>query len=257
VRWLAIIAIAACGVRPAVAESRLPRVITAPTAWLPPAGAVVGTASLDHRGDGAIDASFGLGGLASVELGADSDLRTCSAPPCAGDRRGEPRWHARAAFRMGVGQDAWFRGQPALALGLRTTIGYQPARAAELHAVASRTLGPMRVHAGAALHDARVGERRLTAALRPLVGWELIPPQYPKTTLLADWTWLARFAPGEPGLEWTAGWGVRYQAFRWGTIELDVRHREDEGLAASTVLVRVSGILDPRARGAARAPGFW
>jgi hypothetical protein len=43
-------------------------------------------------------------------------------------------------------------------------------------------------------------------------------------------------------LEWVAGWGVRYQAFEWGAIELAVRHREAEGLGDSTVFVRVNGV---------------
>ena len=40
------------------------------------------------------------------------------------------------------------------------------------------------------------------------------------------------------------GGGVRYQALTWGSIELDVRHRQDEGLGASTVMVRVNGVLE-------------
>jgi hypothetical protein len=43
--------------------------------------------------------------------------------------------------------------------------------------------------------------------------------------------------------EWMAGWGVRYQAFDWGAIELAVRHRENEGLGDSTVMVRLNGVI--------------
>jgi hypothetical protein len=42
-------------------------------------------------------------------------------------------------------------------------------------------------------------------------------------------------------LRWIGGWGVRYQALSWGSIELEVRHREGDGLRGSTVLVRVNG----------------
>jgi hypothetical protein len=48
--------------------------------------------------------------------------------------------------------------------------------------------------------------------------------------------------PAPPTTEWLAGWGVRYEALSWGAIELDVRHREGEGLAGSTALVRVTGV---------------
>ena len=47
-----------------------------------------------------------------------------------------------------------------------------------------------------------------------------------------------------PKLEWLVSWGVRYQAFAWGWIELAVRHRQAEGLAASTVFVRVNGVWE-------------
>jgi hypothetical protein len=40
------------------------------------------------------------------------------------------------------------------------------------------------------------------------------------------------------------GWGVRYQALSWGSIELDVRHREADDVGGSTVMVRVNGVLD-------------
>jgi hypothetical protein len=101
----------------------------------------------------------------------------------------------------------------------------------------------VRPHAGAAVIDARVGDRRLGATLRPLGAIELTPPAYPKTTLMADLACLPRFDATAPALEWVAGWGVRYQALRWGSIELDVRHREGEGLGGSTVFVRVNGVL--------------
>ncbi len=141
---------------------------------------------------------------------------------------------------------------PALVLGVRTTFaarGHEPgrARASELHAVASRVLGPVRVHAGAAVLDGGFGDRgageRLDAQVRPIAGLEWTPSIYPRTSMLADVAWVPRLAPGALGLEWVAGWGVRYQALAWGSIELLIRHREDEGLADSTVLVRVHAVV--------------
>jgi hypothetical protein len=230
VKWLAVIALL---VRTASADPDLPRVLTAPTAWLPAEGTLVGTAGLDHRGAGSLVLSYGLGGLAAIEVGADSDERECS--PCIATL--EPH----AAFRIGARQDAWFAGQPALALAVET--GFGASRASTAAVVGSRVLGLVRVHAGVMVLDARVGDLRLGPTVRPTAALELTPPAYPKTTLLGDLAWQPRFEPMRPGSEWVAGWGVRYQALRWGSIELDVRHREGEGLAGSTVLVRVNGVL--------------
>jgi len=91
------------------------------------------------------------------------------------------------------------------------------------------------------VHDA---EHRLGATIRPFGGIEIRPPQYPKTTLIGDVAWLPRLEHDGPTLEWLGGVSVRYQALVWGSIELTFRHREDEGLAASTVLVRVNAVFD-------------
>lgn len=230
-KWLAGIVLVVAHV--AHADPALPRVVTAPTAWLPGEGVVVGSAALDHRGAGTLTLSYGLGGLAAIEVGADSDLRECS--PCT------PVVLPHAAFRIGARQDTWFAGQPAIALVVQT--GFGASRASSAAAVASRVLGPLRVHGGAVVLDVRVGDSRLGATLRPIAGVELAPPAYPKTTLLGDLTWEPRFDAARPDLEWLAGWGVRYQASSWGSIELDVRHREGEGLAGSTVFVRVNGVM--------------
>jgi hypothetical protein len=47
-------------------------------------------------------------------------------------------------------------------------------------------------------------------------------------------------------MEWMGGIGVRYQALWWGSIELGVRFREDEGLSQTTALVRLNGVLAPK-----------
>lgn len=202
----------------------LPRVVTAPTAWIPADRTAIGSTSLDHRGAGAITLSYGLGGLAAIEIGADSDLRECA--PCT------PVLEPHAAFRIGT---------HGVALVVQTGFGYSRASSATL--VASRVIGPVRLHAGIEALDGRVGDMRLGTTVRPTGAIELTPAQYPKTTLLGDLAWEPRFDQAAPALEWLAGWGVRYQALRWGSIELDVRHREGEGLGGSTVLVRVNGVI--------------
>lgn len=65
--------------------------------------------------------------------------------------------------------------------------------------------------------------------------------------------WLPRLAPSEIELEWVAGLGVRYQALSWGAIELAVRNRQGDGLAGTTVMVRVHGVWAPRAARPRRA----
>ncbi len=250
---LALVAGAALAVAPTRVQADprvLGRVLTAPTAWLPDAGTVVASASVDHRVDGAASVTVGLRGLAALEVGTDTDVRSCVA--CDGDEAAA--WLGRAAFRMGARQDAWFRGMPALVLGMRTTFAggrRRETRVSKAHVVASRALGPVRVHAGATLtaagyEDAGGVTPVLAPTLRPLLGFEWTPPIYPRTSLLADLAWVARLddaAVGGPRLEWLAGWGVRYQALRWASIELSVRHRQDEELGASTVLIRVNGVI--------------
>jgi hypothetical protein len=192
---------------------------------------VVATAGIDTRGDGSIGADVGIGDLAALELGVDSDAHT-----------EEAALHlARAAFRIGAHQDAWFSGQPAIVLGVRETIDGGSHSIGEAYAVASRSLGPLRAHAGADAIDAGTATR-----IRPLAGLEYTPPQFSKTTLLADLAWQPRFDQETSQLEWIAGLGVRYRAFAWGAIELDYRAREGEGLAGSTVLVRVVGHWPPK-----------
>ena len=236
-------AIALALAAPAAADPVIGHVLTAPTAWLPRAGSAYGTAGLDHRGDGSIVVGYGLGGIASIELGADSDVRTCAMPPCDTDNLATPRLLPRAAFRMGARQDAWFAGQPAVALGVSVNPG--DARANEAYVVASRAVAPVRLHAGAAVLNARDGGgAAMGMRVRPLGGLEWTPPQYPKTSLLVDIAWLPRFEMPKPALEWVLGWGVRYQALTWGSIELDVRHRQNEGLGGSTVMVRVNGVWE-------------
>jgi hypothetical protein len=249
------IAILLGSARGADADPVMGRVLTAPTAWLPPSGAVIGTLGTDHRGAQTYDFGIGLGGIASVDIGLDTDLRGCTQVPVCDPIEGDasPLWMGRAAFRMGAHQDAWFHGMPALVIGLRNTFAshghtFGDARSTDAYLVASRSVGSVRVHIGGEVTEAAYGARtaHLEPTLRPIAGFEWTPGIYPRTTLLADIAWVPRMEPDDVKLEWLAGWGVRYQALWWGSIELAVRHREDEGLQQSTVLVRLNGVLVPR-----------
>lgn len=235
--------------RPAYAEDPSEsRVLTAPTAWLPPAGGVVVTATLDHRFDGSAVIGYSLGGLAAIDLGTDTDVRTCET--CDGDAN--PLVLGRAGFRMGVRQDKAFRGSPALLVGVRTTFANRgrvgDVKVSEAYVVASRVLGPVKLHAGVQAVDAAMGQVDLGVTARPIGGLEWTPGQYPNTTVLADLAYvpLLKHGQGDVDLEWMAGVGVRYNALRdWGAIELAVRVREAEGLGDTTVMVRLNGVFDP------------
>jgi hypothetical protein len=258
----------------AAADPATDRVFTAPTAWLPAPGAVIGAGSVDLRAiaDGRAETNVmlgvGLGDLAALEISNDTDVRGCDD---CGDQAVTPINIGRATFRLGARQDAWFPGMPAVVVGARksflTSGSFRRARVAEGYLVASRAIGPLRMHAGVTVLDAGFSgdaddtglrpERTLGATVRPLGGFEWTPSQYPRTSLMADITYVPRFeragSDERVELEWVAGWGARYQAFAWGAIELAVRHRQDEGLGDSTVMMRVSGVLGGTPTGKAPA----
>jgi len=251
-RFLITLLVVLATSRVSAADPVLSRVLTAPTAWLPPAGTTIGTAGYGRFGDGGmINLGFGLGGLAAIDIGAENDVRGCDA--CGNDRP-DPIWMGRAGFRLGVRQGAWGTGAPALAFGVRTTFTarghtFGRARAAEAHLVASWVLGPTRLHAGVAALDAGFrGDISLGPTVRPLAGFEWTPREFPKSSLMADVMWVPRLETDRVELERVVGIGVRYQALTWGSIELGVRNREDDGLAGTTVLVRVNGVWSPRDR---------
>lgn len=244
-RTVLILLVVLGAARGAHADPAIGRVFTAPTAWLPAQGSLVATGGVDRRGDSSLLLAYGLG-IASVELGMDSDARGCTA--CDDDLKGDPLLMGRAAFRLGARQDAWFAGMPALVLGVRTTFAarghtFGGARATDAYVVGSRVAGPFRLHAGANVSDAGYHGIELGPTVRPFGGLEWTPAQTPKTSVLFDGMWLPKLQPDKASLEWVLDWGVRYQALKWGSIELGVRHRQDEGLQESTVLVRVNGVF--------------
>lgn len=137
------------------------RVLDVPTAWLPSAGAASATLGVDHRGDAMAIVGYGLGRIAELELGSDSDVRACT--DCA--MRPLPLVLGRAAFRIGAPQDAWFRGMPAIVFGVRAAFAarghdvHEP-RTTDAYAVASRDLGVVRLHLGVDAISASVARRR-------------------------------------------------------------------------------------------------
>lgn len=236
---LAIIAIALAGVAAGatsaaadapVGEASAPRtigrVVTAPTAWLPTGVQLSG--GIDQHGDTQLAGGVGLGQLAAFELDETSDVRACHA--CT-DNKAEPIHLRRATFKVGVRPGRYFRYQPGLAVGFRkSAAGARGTRTAEVFGVASEDLGPVRLHAGVMVTDAEddlAGHMGRRPSAFGGVEWQ--PPQYPRTSLVADLAWLPKL-DDTPVLEYATGVAARYQAFPWGSIELGVRHRQNEGL---------------------------
>jgi hypothetical protein len=239
----------------AVADPALPpRVFDAPTAWIQSRGAGHGTAGADHRGGGTILLTYGLAGLADLEIGAGDRVSTCD--PCTGaERSSGPMTVLAAAIKVGRAQRSrWF---PALALGFRRSVTASRAGAlrdvdiAELFVVASLRRDAVTLHVGTAGWETShvgqggepVGQKPRAIAIRPFTGVEWQPVRYPRTTVLGDLSFSPELGDAA-AVRWHAAWGIRYQALAWGSIELAVRHGQDDGLAGSTVMVRVNGMLD-------------
>jgi hypothetical protein len=221
-------------------------IITMPTATIRAAPSITGRVRIDHRGAASGQVALSLGGIAQLSLDTDRDLRTCAT--CDSSATPQPTRLGHADFRMAVPHDAWFRRQPAMALGVRVTWptsidSYADLRAADVYAVASEQLGPVRLHAGAIAQNiaSQRGDTGLqlasVARVRPMLGIEWNPAPYPRTTVVADITWIPELINATAKQTWLAGWGVRYWAGHGYTVELAVRHRQDEGLASTTVLI--------------------
>lgn len=229
-----------------------PTVIGIPTAWIQPAGAAHVSLDADHELASGVRVTKSLGPLAEVDVASDDLVLTCA--PCAGDGRlAEGLQQVSGGFKLGVGQDTWFRHQPAIALGVFAPIHARGgARASEAFAVASLRAGPVRLHAGvstwATEHTGAGGETITSGgllAVRPLAGVEWTPTIYPRTTLSTDVQFLPELGPtaAETSRRWLFTWGVRYRAFGWGAIELAVKHREREKLDDAAVMLRMSARL--------------
>lgn len=233
------------------------RLLTAPTAWLPPSGAVIASVafepSVEARDDGALSVGYGLGGLAALELSLDTEVRTCTR--C--DEPANARWFPRAAFRIGTPQDTLIRGMPALVLGVKNMFAtpgfgvFERPRVTEAYVVASRDLTVVRLHAGVMAIAAAFGDFELSPVLRPIAGLELRPPTWPRSSFLADVGWSMRLEaeaePSErrgPRPELMIGGGARFQFFAWASIELGVRFPQEEGLAGGKILVRLNGVWE-------------
>lgn len=232
-----------------------PRLIDVVTAHKPFAHAALG---LSHRGDLLATLELTLGEIAAAGLGYDDRLLVGATADDAEVQGRLSEW-----FRMNVPAGHWWRWQPALDLTFQRTEARADedsdarggqARAAELRATATKSwrssaFGVIDLTAGLGLWeiagpDVRLSDQAIGARVRPFGGVAWTPPSYPRTSLLLEGSFGPTVLDGQPRLDWRLGWGARYQVFSWSTIDLVVRNREDAGLAGSTVMVRLTAVLD-------------
>lgn len=243
---------------PAVPAAPLaPRVLNVPTADLQGAGRTFMSTGISHRGIPFAGLSLGLGDVAEVDVEVADRAGACELCS-AEDRHATSVLAVTALFKVGLAEGRFTSWQPALALGLRAPIGERDVtvdalsrrvRTAKLYLGFSKRVGPVRVHGGGEVWDASavVGDdvdllhdRPLRQRLRPYAGLAWNPSIYPRTTLLADFSSAPVFDRGAIELRWLGGWGVRYQAVSWASVELAMRHRGGDSLSDSTVMVRVN-----------------
>lgn len=229
-------------------------VVDAPTAWLAPARQLHVDLGASHRGEPSATIGFGLGGLADLEVALTDRLIAC--PGCGATRAERDLAAATARFKVGWATAPTRPWRLGAALAFGRTIATRHAQvggraamgeSAQLQLVVGLRWRGAEAHVGGELWAARHGAAELAPAgaraLRPLLALSWTPPPYPRTTMLVDVSWSPVVEDPGPRLGWVLGWGVRYQALRWGAIELVVRQRQDEALGDATVLVRVSGAL--------------
>jgi hypothetical protein len=229
-----------------------PTVIGVPTAWIQPAGAAHVSLDGDRFLNSGVRVTKSLSSIAEIDVASDDTILTCD--PCRGDGRTTEGLQAvSGGFKLAAGEDAWFRHQPALAVGVNAHItARDEARAAQAYAVASTTWGPVRLHAGAQAWatehrggDGAAIRRGDLLAVRPMAGLAWTPYIYPRTILQADFQWVPELGPtaAETDLRWLFAWGARYRAFRWGAIEFAVKHREGEKIGDAAVMIRLTARL--------------
>ncbi len=220
-----------------------PRVFHAPTAWLQPAGGVFATGGANHRGGMFVAATAGLGGLAEVDVAMTDHVIACSV--CDGEQRETVEMYIPTAeFKVGLAQGRFARWQPAVALGYRRSLGaidrdaggipFDP-ELAHMYLVMSLRVSRLELHAGGEMWDATsrpdgpaLHEAPIADQLRAFgaASWRL--QRYPRTTVMLDFAWAPELTDPAPRLAWLAGFGVRYQALAWASVELGVRGRERE-----------------------------
>jgi len=223
-----------------------PRLVDLSTAAHPRAWAHGG---ISHRGEASLSLGVGLGTIAAVGGGYDDRLAVGASAATATSHAVPTAW-----FRIAVPHARWSPYQPALALDLERSFAAETIAIAELRLLGTQQLtgprvGRLALTIGASLWDVQAGDAPalgagpLRAQLRPALGLGWNPVRYPRTTVLAELAWAPTVVATTPRLDARFGWGVRYQALSWATIDLVVRHREAAGLEGSTVMLRAAIVV--------------
>ncbi len=213
-----------------------PRVFSAPTGYLLPAGVIFSTTAIDTGGGFSSDWRVGLGNVAEFGLATTDEVRVRT--PSTDPERLQP--FVLATFKMGVGEGRLFTGHPALSLEFRKSFEHQDQghtmRVAALSLTASKRIGKVKLHAGGVfwdalietnenetlLHDAGTGEQ-----LRAFGGFEIEP--LADARIMVDLFWAPEFTYGEIAsedaieLKPILSWGVRYDIGSNVSLESGVR----------------------------------
>ena len=224
----------------------MPEVLTTPTGWLLPAAVIYSRTSIDTGGGVTSDNRVGLGDVAEFGLATTDAVRERDDAADKSVKRIQP--YVTASFRLGVGEDRLFEGQPGMTLGFRKSFERNhddfKTRIAELTFVMSKHLGSKAaIHVGGAFWDASLEgpldkgsdtRRELTFhdgatrnQLRAFGGIEVRP--LPRSQILVDLGWSPEFCyhctddADKIKLRPTLSWGVRYAVADFMNLESGVR----------------------------------
>lgn len=226
--------------RPPDPRVAMPQVWTTPTGWLLPAAVLYSRTGVDTGGGVQSDQRVGLGDVAEFGVSTTDQVRR-KADETAVAKAIQP--YVTATFRMGVGENRLFEGQPGLVLGFRKSfersLEDHQTRIAELTFVASKHLGKhAAIHVGGAFWDASLQGSGTDVALhdhtvysvsdqlRPFGGIQVEPIDHAE--ILVDLGWAPEFCYACTGtdqikLRPELSWGVRYQVADWMALESGVR----------------------------------
>ncbi len=226
-------------------EVKMPVLFNAATAYLPPAGVILGGVGVDTGGGLGADLRVGLGDVAEFGVGTTDLVRTRVCDPVCETSAVQP--YPLALFKMGLAENRLFDNQPALALGFRKSFEREhdnrSTRVAELYLIASKKVGrSTRLHAGGVFWDAAIRrggdgaaasevvlhEGGVRKQLRAFGGIEI--EALPRSHLIVEMLWAPELRLGvtdtEPdtiGLTPMLAWGVRYELAPWLLFESGVR----------------------------------
>jgi hypothetical protein len=225
-------------------------VIDTPTALAPGELRLDARIRYGHVGAPSWQVALGFARMAWLTVGSSKGQLGCVS--CAGSGGKVDSW--MADFRLVAQPARWWRGFPALALGVRlddseraqAILPDRPddTRQVEAYLVASKRVGPVGLHLGvvgqnlvASYPDRTSVLRSRGFAVRPTLGLEIAPPAFPRTRLLAELNPQTLLRADTPQQEWTWSWGVRFWATSALAAELTVEQPASDPLAGSTVYV--------------------